>query len=102
MPASRSPPDRPDAAAPPPPPFPGPRAVRRARQQGFSEIENLEEFTGLRSLFLEGNCLESLEGLEECTELRCLFVQHNLLLNEIDDIEHLQDSASSLADAAEA
>ena len=63
---------------------------------------NLEEFTGLRSLFLEGNCLESLEGLEECTELRCLFVQHNLLLNEIDDIEHLQDSASSLADAAEA
>ena len=90
MPASRSPPDRPDAAAPPPPPLPGPRAVRRARQQGFSEIENLEEFTGLRSLFLEGNCLESLEGLEECTELRCLFVQHNLL-NEIDDIEHLQD-----------
>ena len=51
---------------------------------------NLEESTGLRSLFLEGNCLESLEGLEECTELRCLFVQHNLL-NEIDDIEHLQD-----------
>ena len=90
VPASGSPPDRPDAATPPASPLPGPRAVRRARQQGFSEIQNLEEFTGLRSLFLEGNCLEALEGLEECTELRCLFVQHNLL-NEIDDIEHLQD-----------
>ena len=64
------------------------------RARGGECGPNLEEFTGLRSLFLE--------GLEECTELRCLFVQHNLLLNEIDDIEHLQDSASSLPDGAEA
>ena len=45
--------------------------------KGFDRIQNLEEYTGLKSLFLEGNALEDLEGLEECKELRCLFAQQN-------------------------
>ena len=36
-------------------------------------------FSGLKSLFLEGNGLEELEGLEQCAELRCLFVQQNMI-----------------------
>lgn len=31
--------------------------------QGFEEIQNLEEYTGLRALFIEGNGLDSLKGL---------------------------------------
>lgn len=40
--------------------------------KGFAKIENLEEYTELRALFLEGNALESLEGLPQLKELRCL------------------------------
>jgi dynein assembly factor 1 len=40
--------------------------------KGFTSIENLEEYTELRALFLEGNALESLEGLSALKELRCL------------------------------
>ena len=32
--------------------------------QGFNRIENLEEYTGLKAVFLEGNGLESLDGLQ--------------------------------------
>jgi dynein assembly factor 1 len=47
--------------------------------QGFRKIENLETFTGLRSLFAEANAFEKLEGLETCTKLRSLFVQQNCI-----------------------
>lgn len=40
--------------------------------KGFTRIDNLEEYTALRALFLEGNVLENLEGLPELKELRCL------------------------------
>ena len=40
--------------------------------KGFSRIENLEEYTALKALFLEGNALESLEGLPALPELKCL------------------------------
>lgn len=40
--------------------------------KGFTRIENLEEYTDLRALFLEGNALDSLEGLSALKELRCL------------------------------
>ena len=40
--------------------------------KGFSMIESLEEYTGLKALFLEGNALDSLEGLPALPELKCL------------------------------
>lgn len=40
--------------------------------KGFTNIANLEAYTGLRALFLEGNALDSLDGLPELKELRCL------------------------------
>jgi hypothetical protein len=35
-----------------------------ASPQGFARIQNLDEYTGLKSIFLEGNGLESLDGLQ--------------------------------------
>jgi dynein assembly factor 1 len=39
---------------------------------GFDRIENLEEFTGLKVIYLEGNGLAKIEGLETLKNLRCL------------------------------
>ena len=69
--------------------------------QGFSKIECLEEYTGLRSIFLEGNILEDLEGLAECRELKCLFVQQNSLrkishLETLVDLSHINVSNNRL------
>ena len=46
-------------------------------------------FQGLRSLFLEGNGINSLAGLAALRELRCLYVQQNC----IEKIEHLETLA---------
>jgi dynein assembly factor 1, axonemal len=40
--------------------------------KGFTSIANLEEYTALRAIFLEGNAIDNLEGLSCCKELRCL------------------------------
>ena len=40
--------------------------------QGFRKIANLEPYTGLVSLFLEGNAISSLDGLPFMPKLRCL------------------------------
>ncbi len=40
--------------------------------KGFHSIENLEPFTSLKALFLEGNALDSLVGLPPLAGLRCL------------------------------
>ncbi|KAJ9521042.1 hypothetical protein QJQ45_022766 [Haematococcus lacustris] len=59
--------------------------------KGFTNIAGLEEYTGLRALFLEGNAIESLEGLSSLKELRCLYAQQNALthISGLEELQHL-------------
>ncbi|XP_045036940.1 dynein axonemal assembly factor 1-like isoform X2 [Daphnia magna] len=61
------------------------------QHQGFKFIELLEDYVGLKSLWLDHNCITKITGLHNMKNLKCLFIRNNFLtdLRGIECLEQL-------------
>jgi dynein assembly factor 1, axonemal len=59
--------------------------------KGFSRIQCLDNYTGVKVLWLEGNGIAKIEGLSTLTELRTLFLHENMIevIEGLDACAHL-------------
>lgn len=57
--------------------------------QGFSRIDDLDEFVNLTALYLDHNCIRHVDNLYMLRELRCLYLQTNLI-TKIEGLESLK------------
>lgn len=53
--------------------------VIHLHQKGIQKIQNLDEYTGLRTVYLECNAVSKMENLEPLVNLRCLYLNQNLV-----------------------
>jgi len=57
--------------------------------KGLVKIENLERFTGLKCLYLEGNAFDTIEGLDALPQLMSLYLAKNALTGISAGLSHL-------------
>ena len=58
--------------------------------KGYRKIENLEEYTNLKAIWLDSNGFQKIENLDHLGSLRCLYLSRNLF-STIENLDNLKN-----------